>query len=355
MPRILSVGTAVPEYVLDQDEAKQFASSLFRESFADIGRYLPIFEHAAIHTRRLSRPRTWFEEERSFRERNRAYTEVACRLGEEAIRRCLQSVGLEPAEVDHLIFVSTSGLATPSIDARIVNNLSLQRHIKRTPIWGLGCAGGASGLARAYEYARAFPESRVVLLAVELCSLTFRRNDRSKSNLVATSLFADGAAAVLVSGDGVEPYAPGSPRMVDTMSTLWPDSLDVMGWDVVDDGLKVVFSRDIPSIVRQEVRPAIETFLRQRGMELAELGPIIAHPGGAKVLAAYEEALELSPDSLRHAHGVLAEYGNMSAATVLFVLERELRESHSPGTVGLVTALGPGFSSELMLLEWDQS
>ncbi|WP_309866075.1 type III polyketide synthase [Desmospora profundinema] len=355
MPRILSVGTAVPEYVLDQDEAKQFAGGLFRESFSDIERYLPIFEHAAIRTRRLSRPRTWFEEERSFRERNRAYTEVACRLGEEAIRRCLRPVGLDPCEVDHLIFVSTSGLATPSIDARMVNRLSLQRHVKRTPIWGLGCAGGASGLSRAYEYARAFPDSRVVLLAVELCSLTFRRNDQSKSNLVATSLFGDGAAAVLVTGDEAEvPYKPkGSPRVVDTMSTTWPDSLDVMGWDVADDGLKVVFSRDIPGIVRQEVRPAIQSFLDRSGLGLEQLGRLIAHPGGAKVLAAYEEALELPRESLRHAHAVLGQYGNMSSATVLFVLERELQEDHLPGTAGLLTALGPGFSSELMLLEWD--
>ncbi|PTM57642.1 15-methylpalmitoyl-4-hydroxy-2-pyrone synthase [Desmospora activa DSM 45169] len=355
MPRILAVGTAVPEYELNQHEARQFAYNCFHDSFSDIERYLPIFDHAAIQTRRFSRPRTWFEQEHGFAERNRIYTEVACHLGEEAIRRCLQAVELSATDVDHLIVVSTSGLATPSLDARLMNQLEFQRHIKRTPIWGLGCAGGAVGLSRAYEYARAFPDSMVVLLAVELCSLTFRRRDHSKSNLVATSLFADGAAAVLVAGDQVSlPHsAKRYPRVVDAMSTTWPDSLDVMGWDVVDDGLKVVFSRDIPAIVQREVRPAVEAFLERSGLSLGRLQRIIAHPGGAKVLAAYEEALELRPQSMHHSRTVLNQYGNMSSATVLFVLERELQESHQAGTVGLLTALGPGFSSELMLLEWD--
>lgn len=355
MPRILSVGTAVPEFTLNQHEARQFAYECFHDSFSDIQRYLPIFDHAAIHTRHFSRPRTWFEQEHGFAERNRIYTEVACHLGEEAIQRCLQMAGLMSTDVDHLIVVSTSGLATPSLDARLVNRLRFHRHIKRTPIWGLGCAGGAVGLSRAYEYARAFPDSLVVLLAVELCSLTFRRNDHSKSNLVATSLFADGAAAVLVAGDRVSlpEQAKQTPRVVDTMSTTWPDSLDVMGWDIEDDGLKVVFSRDIPAIVRREVRPAVEAFLERSGLSLAQLQRMIAHPGGAKVLAAYEEALELPQDSMRHSHTVLNQFGNMSSATVLFVLERELQEIHQTGTVGLLTALGPGFSSELMLLVWD--
>ncbi|MGF7087818.1 alkylresorcinol/alkylpyrone synthase [Kroppenstedtia sanguinis] len=354
MPRIVSVGTAVPEHILPQEEAREFGRRLFEDSFDDIDRYLPIFENTRIHTRHLSRPRSWFEQERGFGERNRIYIETACHLGEEAVSRCLDRAGISPEEVDHLFFVSTSGLATPSIDARIVNGLGLNRHVKRTPIWGLGCAGGASGLARACEYARAFPDSRVVLLAVELCSLTFRLNDRSKSNLVATSLFADGAAAVLVAGDDAQiPGESGAgPMVLDTMTTTWPNSLDVMGWDVTDDGLKVVFSRDIPGVVRKEVTPLVGEFLEQVGLSLDQVRRYIAHPGGAKVLKAYEEALELPGEALLHSYEVLKEYGNMSSATVLFVLERELRESHHPGEYGLMTALGPGFSSELMLLRW---
>nr|WP_188431642.1 3-oxoacyl-[acyl-carrier-protein] synthase III C-terminal domain-containing protein [Kroppenstedtia guangzhouensis] len=354
MPRIVSVGTAVPEHILPQKEAREFVRRLFEDSFDDIDRYLPIFENSRIETRYLSRPRAWYEQDRGFAERNRIYIEMACLLGKEAVIRCLERAGLSPGEVDHLFFVSTSGLATPSIDARMVKGLGLNRHVKRTPIWGLGCAGGASGLARACEYARAFPDSRVVLLAVELCSLTFRLNDRSKSNLVATSLFADGAAAVLVAGDAAR--IPGEwgdpPAVLDTMTTTWPNSLDVMGWDVTDDGLKVIFSRDIPGIIRKEVLPAVKEFLERTGVASDQIRRYMAHPGGAKVLKAYQEVLELPGEALVHSHAVLKKYGNMSSATVLFVLERELQESHQPGEHGLLTALGPGFSSELMLLRW---
>ena len=170
--------------------------------------------------------------------------------------------GLSPQEVDHFIFVSSTGLSTPSIDAHLVNRLGMNPQVKRTPLWGLGCAGGAAGLARAFEVARAFPERRVLLLALELCGLTFRRNDLSKSNLVATSLFADGAAAVLVAGEKAGVKTEG-PRILDAASMTWPQSLDVMGWEVVDDGLKVIFSKDIPSIVRRQVRPVVEEFLRR--------------------------------------------------------------------------------------------
>ncbi|OYD07266.1 type III polyketide synthase [Paludifilum halophilum] len=354
MARIVSVGTAVPDYTLPQEEARDFARNLFKDSWTDIERYLTIFENASIRTRRLSRPRAWFEDERTFSERNRAYTEEACRLGEKAIRRCLDPVGISPEEVDHLFFISTSGLATPSIDARMVNRLGMNPHVKRTPIWGLGCAGGAAGLSRAYEYARAFPKSRVVLLAVELCSLTFRRNDRTKSNLVATSLFADGAASVLVVGEkaSVPAEVNRCPKVLDAMSTTWPDSLDVMGWEVADDGLKVVFSRDIPHIVREKVMPAVECFLNRSSLTLNQVERYIAHPGGKKVLTAYEKAMGLQANELIHSHSILGEYGNMSSVTVLFVLERELKEKHKQGTYGLLTALGPGFSSELMLMQW---
>ncbi|WP_380702713.1 type III polyketide synthase [Salinithrix halophila] len=354
MPYIVSVGTAVPDHTLQQEEAREFARELFRDAFQDITRYLPIFDHASIRTRRLARPREWFEEDRSFAERNDAYTETACRLGEEAVKQCLERAGVHPGEVDHLFFVSTSGLATPSIDARMIHRLGFSRHVKRTPIWGLGCAGGASGLARAYEYTLAFPESRVILLAVELCSLTFRRGDHTKSNLVATSLFADGAAAVLIIGNEA-PFPAGlsgRPRVLDTMSTTWPNSLDVMGWEVEDDGLKVLFSRDIPSIVRREVPAAVEGFLTRSGLDLNRVGRVIAHPGGMKVLTAYQEALSLPEEAFRHSRSILGEYGNMSSVTVLFVLERELQEEHQAGSYGLVTALGPGFSSEMMLLQW---
>lgn len=353
LARIVSVGTAVPEYEVDQREAREFARGLFREAFGDIDRLLKIFDHAAIERRRFSRPRSWFEQDHSFAERNKAYVEAACNLGEEAVRRCLKGAGLGPREVDHFIFVSSTGLSTPSIDAHLVNRLGMNPQVKRTPLWGLGCAGGAAGLARAFEVARAFPERRVLLLALELCGLTFRRNDLSKSNLVATSLFADGAAAALVAGEKAGVGGDG-PRIIDAMSMTWPRSLDVMGWEVVDDGLKVIFSKDIPSIVRRKVGPVVKGFLRRWNLTPERVGRYIAHPGGAKVLSAYEEALSLKETVLSSARSVLRAHGNMSSATVLFVLEREMRERPERGTYGLITALGPGFSLELMLVRWGE-
>lgn len=352
MGHIVAVGTSVPEFVLSQEEAEGFAQEVFRDSYPNIERYLPVFKNTQVQSRHLSRPKEWFKSEPTFAQRNEAYIETACQLGEEAIQRCLASAELDMKDVDHLFFVSTSGLATPSIDARLISRMGISRHVKRTPIWGLGCSGGAAGLARAWEYVRAFPQSKALLLAVELCSLTFRRSDQSKSNLVATSLFGDGAAAVLLAGSEALDRNASYPRILDGLSTTWPDSLDIMGWEVADDGLKVVFSKDIPSLVQREVRPVAEQFLTQWDLSLKDINRLIAHPGGQKVLKAYKKALDLPNHLLDHAYSVLKDYGNMSSATVLFVLERELREEYRKGDHGLLMALGPGFSSEMLLLQW---
>lgn len=353
MPAIIAVGTAVPQYEMEQSEVKEFARKLFSPSFPQIERLLPIFDHTAINKRRFSQPREWFDQKHSWQEKNDAYVETARDIGEEAIRHCLDQVEIRPEEIDHLIFVSTTGMATPSIDAHLINRLQMNTHIKRTPIWGLGCAGGVVGLARAYESAKAFPNSKVLLLAVECCGLTFRCNDMSKSNLVATSLFADGAAAVLVCGDEVvDNSSLTGPHIVNAMSTILPQSLDVMGWNVLDDGLKVVFSRDIPAIVKKEIRPVIEEFVADCGLGINDLAHYITHPGGMKVLQAYEECLDQGPEAFEQSYQVLAEYGNMSSVTVLFVLARELEQFHRHGSYGLLSALGPGFSAELLMLQW---
>ncbi|MBD1370846.1 type III polyketide synthase [Hazenella sp. IB182357] len=350
MSRIISVGTAYPPHVMNQSEARAFAKRHFQHSFPHIDRLLPIFEHTAIEERRFSRPQEWFEKEPSFYERNQAYIEVACQLGEEAIRKCLSLSNTDPTEIDHIFFVSTSGLATPSIDAHLINQLKMKLNTKRTPIWGLGCAGGVAGLARGYEYVQAFPHAKVLVVALELCSLTFRSQDFSKSNLVATALFADGAAAVLLAGEeaGIEI----GPRILTTQSHLWPDSFDVMGWQLQNDGLEVIFSRDIPSLVRQEVTPVVDRFLQENRLSRSDMSRWVMHPGGLKVLQAYEDAFECPREVFDHAYEVLRQFGNMSSATVLFVLEKELKESHQFGSYGLMAALGPGFSAELLLLQW---
>ncbi|MBZ5494918.1 MAG: type III polyketide synthase [Acidobacteriia bacterium] len=349
MSVITSVGTAVPGHRVGQDVAQRLCRALFRDAFADIDRLLPVFDNALIGNRYFSAPLEWFESEHSLAEKNRLYIETALEVGNAAISTCLERAGLGPEDIDHLFFVSTTGLATPSMDARLINILRLRPDIRRTPIWGLGCAGGVAGLSRAYEYTQAFPRERALVLALELCGLTFQRNDLSKSNLVATSLFADGAAAVLVSGSET---AGVGPRILSSRSTLWYDSLDVMGWDVNDQGLKVLFSRDIPAIVRSLVLPAITAFLATRGIAVHELRHIVAHPGGAKVIEAYEQILGLENGRMKRARDVLSRYGNMSSPTVLFVLEDFLQAGAiHPGEYGLVTALGPGFSSEMILIQ----
>lgn len=355
MARVVSVGTAVPPYQFKQEEVRELARQFFQESYPNLDRLLKIFENTAIQSRWLSKPETWFYEEHSFREKNQAYIEVACQLGEAAIREALNEARVRVDEVDYFIFVSTTGVSTPSIDAHLIQLLGMNRHVKRTPIWGLGCAGGVAGLARAYEYARAFPDSKVLLLALECCGLTFRKRDQSKSNLVATSLFSDGAAAALIVGEEVvDTLDISGPQIVDTMSMIWPNSLDVMGWDLEDDGLKVIFSRDIPTLVRNQSRAVLEPFLARNQLTFAEIDHYIAHPGGRKVLIAMEEALGISQDQLSTAYQVLQQYGNMSSATVLFVLEQVMKKAKQ-SQLGLMTALGPGFSMEMCLLKWEES
>lgn len=356
MPKIFAVGTAVPPYPIKQEEAKLFARQLFADSFNQIDRYLPIFENTAIRCRYLSKPQSWYERKQSFVEKNNAYFEAAISLGEQAIWQCLDKSGLAAQEIDHFVFVSTTGFSTPSIDTYLINRLSMKRDVKRTPVWGLGCAGGVAGLARACEYAKVNPTSKVLLLAVECCSLTFCSSDHSKSNLVATSLFADGAAAVLIGGENVTLPDQNKlfPEIVHTQSYLWPHSEDVMGWKFTDEGMKVIFSRSIPDLVHTEMMPAVQYFLEKTGLDLTQIRHFIMHPGGKKVLDAYHQALQIPAARLDLSYQVLQDYGNMSSATILFVLERELERNHAAGSYGLMAALGPGFSLELSLLRWDK-
>ncbi len=227
-----------------------------------------------------------------------------------------------------------------------MRKLPFRRNVERLPVFGLGCAGGVLGLARAAAMAIARPDARVLLLVVELCGLTFRNQDRSKSNLVATALFGDGAAAAVISCR--DEYADG-PRLGPWGEHTWPDSLDVMGWEVADDGLKVVFSRDIPTLVREDLRAVVDAFLADNGAQLTDIAGFICHPGGAKVLDALEDCFELQRGDLRLARRVLREHGNMSAATVLFVL----RETLDEGLVGaqLMTTLGPGFTAGMLVVQ----
>jgi alkylresorcinol/alkylpyrone synthase len=354
MPQIAAIATAVPPHVLRQEQAREFAASYFRDRRRDVSRLLPVFDHAGIETRYISMPPEWFLTPHTFSEKNDRYIEESTRLGADVLRSCSEQsrIGLE--QITHLIYVSTTGLATPSIDSRLLNVLGLSPNVVRTPVWGLGCAGGAAGLALAHRLALGDPDAVIALVCVELCSLTFHFEDFSKSNFIATALFGDGAAGVLVVGDRRALSRPSSgPKIHAVGTTTWPDSLDVMGWNFDAVGMQVVFSQAIPQVVREKVHGNTFEFLAKEGLGFADIGHWVVHPGGAKVIEAYEAALPLPPCAMTHSRGVLQEFGNMSSPTVLFVFERLLRLSPpSAGDWGLLSALGPGFSSDNLLLKF---
>ncbi|PSL40432.1 15-methylpalmitoyl-4-hydroxy-2-pyrone synthase [Planomicrobium soli] len=340
-------------YYVDQKEAVRVVRNLFGGHYEDIERLLRVFGNGQIEGRYFAAPPEWFEKEHGLEEKNQRYVEEAVRMGSRAVSRCLEESGVQKDEIDAFIFVSSSGMSTPTIDARIMNELRLPPHIKRIPLWGLGCAGGASGISRAHDYCRAYPDAKVLVLCIELCSLTFQRSDTSKSNLIGTSLFADGAACALVTGERAQISGAGF-FIKETQSTLMQDSEDVMGWDVKDQGLHVVFSRDIPKIIEKWLKPNVDLFLEKIGKTSSDIIHFVAHPGGKKVLAAYEKSLGISNEKTDISRNVLANYGNMSSPTVLYVLKEFIEQQPNRGEEGLLTALGPGFSSEMLWLEWGE-
>ncbi len=353
-PKLLSLATAVPSIVLHQADVMARATNLFRGRKSDIERLLPAFTNAGIATRYSCVPPDWYERDHGWAERSQLYVENALDLLERATRDCLARAGLAAGDVDAIVTVSTTGIATPSLDAQLMERLAFRRDIVRLPIFGLGCAGGVLGLARAASLARVMPGARVLFLVVELCALTFRKGDLSKSNIIAAALFGDGAAAALVGPEASAGTAAGEmPTIGAAGEYTWPDSLDVMGWRVEDDGLGVLFSRDIPTLVRTQYRPALDRFLAAHGLTVGDFDGFVCHPGGTKVVAALEEAFSIPPGSLDAARAVLSEYGNMSAATVLFVLERMLRAGRGRDRQArrlLMSALGPGFTAAFLTL-----
>ncbi|MBV8535160.1 MAG: type III polyketide synthase [Alphaproteobacteria bacterium] len=351
-PALLSLATAVPPIVLHQADVIARAATLFDGRKSDIERLMPVFANAGIATRYSCVPLDWYERDHGWAERNRLYIENALDLLETAAQACLDRAGLAPGDVDAIVTVSTTGIATPSLDARLMERLAVRRDAVRLPIFGLGCAGGVLGLARAASLAQSMPGARVLCLVVELCALTFRKMDQSKSNIIAAALFGDGVAAALLGAPSdAEAVAP-APIIEAGGEHTWPDSLDVMGWHVEDDGLGVLFSRDIPTLVRTQFRPVLDRFLAGQGLSLADIDGFACHPGGVKVIAALEQAFALAPGSLAIAREVLTDYGNMSAVTVLFVLERLLRARRRRERRGrvLMTALGPGFTAGFLTL-----
>ncbi len=338
-PRLLALKSAVPPHVLDQSDVSVRAAALF-QGRRDMTRLMPVFENTGIERRYSCVPIDWYSEPHGWTERNALYIENAVALFEKLTDALLTEAGLGRGDIDAVVVSSSTGIATPSLDALVIERLSLRRDVRRLPIFGLGCAGGVVGLARAADLAKARPGSRVLFLVVELCALTFRKDDTSKSNIVATALFGDGAAGAILSTEGEGPPIGPSGEFT------WPHSLDIMGWDVQDDGLKAIFSQSIPTLVANDFRTILNGYLKDNDLRLDDFDGLACHPGGAKVLDALEDACELARGALVESRGVLRDYGNMSAVTALFVLERmNWRAQHS-----LMTALGPGFSAVFLAI-----
>ncbi len=350
MPTIRTVARALPKHYADQEQL----IAAFREAWA--GRHFNVERLEALHRavgvagRHLALPIGEYAGLRSFEARNQAWTSCAVELGEQAVRSAVHRAGLELRDLGHIFFVTVTGLATPSIDARLVNSLGLRTDIRRTPIFGLGCVAGAAGTARMSDWLRAFDREHAVLLSVELCSLTLQREDLSVANIIASGLFGDGAAALVMSGARAGGRGP---RVVATGSVFYPNTERVMGWDFVDTGFKVVLSAKVPDVVRDHVRNYVDAFLRAQGLDRSAITHWIAHTGGPKVLQTFETALELPKAALARSWQSLREVGNLSSASVLFVLGELLESGEArPGDYGLLMAMGPGFCAELVLLEW---
>ena len=341
-PRLLALKSAVPPFVIAQADAAAYARSLFAQ-VRDIARLIPVFENTGIRQRYSCVPIEWYLGDHGWKDRTALYIDNAVALLETVTQRLFAEAGLGPADIDGIVVVSTTGVATPSLDALLMERMGLRRDIKRLPIFGLGCAGGVTGLARAAEMAQVRPGSKVLFLVVELCALTFRKNDLSKSNIIATALFGDGAAGAILSTSGEGPVLGAAHEHT------WAHSLDVMGWDMAEDGLKARFATSIPGLVASDFRPLLDDFLARSGIGFSDIDAFACHPGGAKVLDALEDALEMPRGGLEDSRAVLRDYGNMSAVTVLFVAERINLRRKKQRT--LLTALGPGFSAAFLMLD----
>lgn len=352
-PFVVSVGRTLPSHYADQESLIAAFRKHWASQHYNLERLEELHRAVQVSGRYLALPISEYEALDTFAKRNEAWRRAAIDLGASAIRTALEQAGLAASHVDHLFMVTVTGISTPSIDGSIVNRLGMRPDVKRTPIFGLGCVAGAAGTARASDYLRAYQDEVSVLLSVELCSLTLQREDLSIANIIASGLFGDGAAALVLAGAQRKGLRATGPRVLSTKSVFYPNTERVMGWDVVDGGFKVVLSAKVPEVVRQHIRQDVDSFLLSHGLQRAEISHWIAHTGGPKVLESFQSALELPSGALDRSWHSLSETGNLSSASVLFVLGELLdAQVARPGEYGLLLAMGPGFCSELVLLQW---
>lgn len=365
MTRIAAVHGVLAPYRHTQAEITDMVARTCLPAGADRRVLDRLHAGARVHSRHMALPLDDYAKIDGFGAANDVFIEVAGDLGADAVRGALRTAGLRPQDVDLLLFTSVTGVAAPSVDARLVGRLGLRPDVKRVPVFGLGCVAGAAGVARLHDYLRGWPEQVAVLLSVELCSLTFQRDDASMANLVASGLFGDGAAAVVAVGER-SPATPGGwgasgaaapavagPSVVATRSRMYPDTGHVMGWAVTESGFRVVLDPSVPDLVRRFLPDDVRAFLAEHGLTPDDITAWVCHPGGPKVLQAVGEALDLPEGALDVTWRSLSEVGNLSSSSVLHVLRDTLdRCAPEPGSPGLMLAMGPGFCCELVLLRW---
>ncbi|HEX9201105.1 MAG TPA: 3-oxoacyl-[acyl-carrier-protein] synthase III C-terminal domain-containing protein [Acidobacteriaceae bacterium] len=354
--RISSVGTALPAYRYPQAEITEALRNRWESKLPEPRLLNRLHANCGVDFRHFVLPLQDYPSLVGFNATNDVWISSAVELGQQCITRALEPLGLTAADVSAIFFASVTGIASPTVDARLINLMPFPASVKRTPIFGLGCVAGAAGIARASDYVRAFPDQIALLLSVELCSLTWQDDDQSIANLISCGLFGDGAAAVVITGNDVVLPAskvPPGPSILATRSTFYRNTEYVMGWDIGDTGFTIVLSPDVPKVVLENLRGNVESFLAQNKLSLADITSWIFHSGGPKVLEAVEASLALPKDALEGSWNSLREVGNLSAASVLMVLADTL-ENHrgAPGSHSILAAMGPGFCLELVLLRW---
>ena len=343
-PKLLSLATAVPEHELRTEDVIVEATKIFGGRQEDFDRMMPVYANTGIDMRYSACTYDWFREDQGWPERSEAFVDGASKIFGIVSARALEQAGLEADQIDTIVMISSTGIATPTIEARVMNELGFRDDVSRVPVFGLGCAGGVAGLSIAARLAAAQPGINVLVVVIELCSLTFRKDEMTKSNIIATALFGDGAAAAVLSTSAENAHGE-----IEFMGEhTWPNTQDVMGWRMDNQGFSAIFSRSIPELASRDLRPAADQFLRGHNLNLTHIGAYSFHPGGAKVITALESAFDLETGTLVNERKILAGFGNMSAPTVLFVLNESLKENFSGRR--FVSALGPGFTAGFLTM-----
>jgi alkylresorcinol/alkylpyrone synthase len=348
-PSIAGTGVAFTPYRYNQDEVTRELTKVGGPEFMRFART------SGVDHRNLALPVSRYPQMSGFTEANAAYIDVATDLGRQAVLSALDSANIAPDEVDVIVMVSSTGIAVPTVDARIASSIGLRPDVKRVPLFGLGCVAGAAGMARVHDYLRGFPGHVAVLLSVELCSLTLQHDDTSIPALIGVCLFGDGAASVVVTGADRVPNSPtttSGPKVLDTRSRLIPETVDVMGWNVTSNGFQLVMSKDVPKMADSYLGEEVDRFLADHGLSTADISTWVCHPGGPKVIESITNAIDPPPNALDQSWNSMRDHGNMSSVSVLDVLRRTIAEPPPEGSLGVMLAMGPGFSFELLLLSW---